>query len=418
LRSTFVLIHRYVGLVMAGFLLIAGLTGALLAWNHELEEWINSDLYRIHPPFAGAPLLDPLVLRERMLVQYPDVRIDFLSLEIEADKAVNIYFRAKPDPNGGEAVELINNELFVNPYTAEILGQRKWGDISQGMKNFMPFIYKFHYTLALGIIGRYAFGVIALLWTLDCFIGAYLTFPRRTRRPKNPRRSDQKNWWQHWQQAWKVRWRSNSYKLNFDLHSAGGLWPWAMLLVFAWSSVAFNLSEVYAPVMQTVFESQPSVRKIPKLAKPNLTPAIGWFEARATARQLIGKQAKLQGFTVHQEQRLIYDPKTGSYRYEVLSSRDVSDHHGGTRMAFNASTGELIALWLPTGVASGDTVTSWLLSLHVASVWGWPFKLFVCLVGMAVAMLSVTGVVIWWRKRSAFRRVNQKTRCKDNKLAV
>ena len=35
-----------------------------------------------------------------------------------------------------------------------------------------------------------------------------------------------------------------------DLHRAGGLWLWAMLFVFAWSSVAFNLTPAYDAVMR------------------------------------------------------------------------------------------------------------------------------------------------------------------------
>jgi uncharacterized iron-regulated membrane protein len=397
---------------MVGFLLIAGLTGALLAWYDKLEEWVNEGLHRVQPPSANAYLLDPLILRERLLAQYPQVTINYIPLKFEADTTVRLFVDPKPDSISGETVELIDDEWFVNPYTAEIQGQRDWGNISQGVKNIMPFIFRLHYTLALGIIGRYAFGIIALLWTIDCFIGAYLTFPRRMRRL---RLSGQKNVWQRWQPAWKVRWLSSSYKVNFDLHSAGGLWPWAMLLVLAWSGVAFNLSEVYKPVMGAMFEFQPSTRDLPRLKEPELTPTIGWSEARDIGRRLISEQGQLQGFSVDYERRLTYSPKTGSYRYDVRSSRDISDHKGSTRLAFNAKTGELIGLWLPTGAATGDTIRSWLVNIHMASFWGWPFKLFICLVGLAVAMLSVTGVIIWWRKRSARRRVSQKISSKDDK---
>ena len=40
-------IHRYTGLVMAGFLLLAGLTGALLAFHHELDDLFNHKLARV-----------------------------------------------------------------------------------------------------------------------------------------------------------------------------------------------------------------------------------------------------------------------------------------------------------------------------------------------------------------------------------
>ena len=49
----------------------------------------------------------------------------------------------------------------------------------------------------------------------------------------------------------------------------------------------------------------------------------------------------------------------------------------------------------------GDTIGSWLFALHMAAIWGLPFKVFVGMAGLVVAMLSVTGMVIWARKRSA-----------------
>lgn len=34
-----------------------------------------------------------------------------------------------------------------------------------------------------------------------------------------------------------------------------------------------------------------------------------------------------------------------------------------------------------------------------AEVFGLPYRIFVCGLGIAIAMLSVTGVYIWWKKR-------------------
>jgi uncharacterized iron-regulated membrane protein len=87
----------------------------------------------------------------------------------------------------------------------------------------------------------------------------------------------------------------------------------------------------------------------------------------------------------------------------VLSSRDIRHRRGSTQLAFDANTGEFHGLWLPTAAASGDTIRTWLTSLHMAAVGGFvadlPMKRFICAMGLVVAMLSVTGVVIWARKR-------------------
>jgi uncharacterized iron-regulated membrane protein len=37
----------------------------------------------------------------------------------------------------------------------------------------------------------------------------------------------------------------------------------------------------------------------------------------------------------------------------------------------------------------------------MAQVWGMPFKIFVCFVGLLIAMLSITGVYIWLKKRKS-----------------
>ena len=310
-----------------------------------------------------------------------------------------------PDPATGQTTEPPNDQVFVNPYTGELLGERRWGDISQGLKNLMPFIYRLHFELALGVVGSYAFGIVALLWTLDCFVGAYLTFPARTRHGPTPVRARAKPWLARWWPAWQLRWRAGGHKLNFDLHRAGGLWVWAMLFVLAWSGVAFNLSEVYDPVMRAVFAHQPAAAAVAPLPVPQLAPAIGWHEARDIGRRLMAEHGREKGFTVLHETALVHDPRTGTYRYQVKSSRDIRAQGGSTRLVFDADTGAFRGLWLPTGAASGDTVRMWLTSLHMALVGGivggLPMKLFVCAMGLVVALLSVTGVYVWWKKCKA-----------------
>jgi uncharacterized iron-regulated membrane protein len=44
-RSFFVFAHRWVGLTMAGFLILVGLTGALLAFLPELNHWLSPRLF-------------------------------------------------------------------------------------------------------------------------------------------------------------------------------------------------------------------------------------------------------------------------------------------------------------------------------------------------------------------------------------
>jgi hypothetical protein len=51
----------------------------------------------------------------------------------------------------------------------------------------------------------------------------------------------------------------------------------------------------------------------------------------------------------------------------------------------------------------GNVVSHWLHELHVAHSLGMAYQLFVFIIGIVIAMLSVTGIYIWWKKRSVRR---------------
>lgn len=54
MRVFFTLLHRYFGLTIAGFLVITGLTGAIISWDHELDDWLNPHL--LEATTTGSPM--------------------------------------------------------------------------------------------------------------------------------------------------------------------------------------------------------------------------------------------------------------------------------------------------------------------------------------------------------------------------
>lgn len=393
LRPALAAMHRYAGLLMAGFLLVAGVTGSLLAWTDELEGALMPAVFRVSPPTPVAIPLDPLLLRGQMAARYPAAQVLYAPLSAPPGHSMVFYLRAAGD------APLAHDEVFVDPYTGAVLGQRKSGEIGQGLINLLPFVERLHHSLALGDTGLLVFGLVAIIWTVDCFVGAALTFPARLKK----RPASGKPWLARWRPSWLVRRHGGSYKLVFDLHRAGGLWLWAMLLVLAWSGVAFNLYGAYAAVMHPFFATQPA-EEIVGRHQPAPGPRLSWQQARSQGRSLMSDLARSQSFTILEENALAYEPGLGVYSYKVRSSRDVREHKGLSTVFFDAASGQQLASWLPTGTASGDTIRSWISALHMASMWGWPFKLFICAMGLAVAMLSVTGVLVWRRKRQGKQR--------------
>lgn len=395
-------LHRWAGLATALFLLLAGLTGSLLAFKNELEGVINPRLFIVSPPLGKAAddFLDPLVLRDRLATLYPQARADHLSFPV-AGKSQMFYLMPRTDPSTGLSYPLLQDQVFMDPYTGEVLGSRKWGELfsaDHGFQraNVMPFVWRVHEALALPHPwGKVFMGVVALVWTLDAFVGLWLTFPRG--RP----------FFKKWKPAWQIKRGASLQRLNLDLHRAGALWLWLLLLVFAWSSVMLNLREiVYEPVMSLAFEFK--AERAPRLTSPKDHPRLDWQEAHARARDALQAMAREQGFVVQHEDSLWYRPAFGAYLYRTHTSLDIREEGGASDLWIDGDSGVVRRVQFEGRAASGDTISNWLRVLHTGLVWGVGYRVALVTLGLAVAVLSVTGVIIWNVKRRSRRLAQQR----------
>ncbi|HBR52028.1 MAG TPA: peptidase [Nitrospira sp.] len=400
-RTLWIKIHRWAGLVMAGFLIIVGLTGSLLAFYPELQRALNPHWYRDRQPSTWLPAA---ALAEQ--VEARDTRVRVIRVELHAfDETTTAWVAPRLDPATHELVELDADRLILDPATGDVLDRRRYAAITQGWGNLMDFIYALHYALALDMTGMWILGICALVWTLDCFVGFYLTFPARQPRGGQAggvQKQARSSWWSRWKPAWLVKWGSSAYRLNFDLHRAGGLWTWVLLLIFAWSSVFMNLWDtVYTWTTQAFVEYHMPWTEVPVLAQPLEQPQLSWREAQARGEALIVEQAAQHRFVVEQPVALGFDAERGTYTWQVRTNREIDDRsrRWTTQVFFDAETGALKFTLLPSGQYTGNTITNWLYALHMANVFGLPYRILVCLVGLVVTMLSITGVYIWWKKR-------------------
>ncbi len=387
---------------MALFLIVAGLTGSVLAFLGELEVALNPE-YAVAQP-AGA-IFDPLAVREQVAARLPQARIDGIPLHHKAGEALHLWIEM---PGATSNDEWVTTALVINPYSGAAISRRTTELWPITRKNFMALVYRIHYSLVLGDFGLWLFGIAALVWTFDCFVGIYLTFPKRSASHVFPRQTVPRSWWSRWMVAWKLKWRSSPRRFNFDLHRVLGLWPWMLLLVFGWSGVCFNLyDQVYKPVMHATFGMEDPIASQPKREQGTVASAMNWRNALATGQRLMDEQARIHGIRIQREELLSYDRERHLFRYDVLSDRDVSERWGSTSVAFDATSGDFVALSLPTGQTSGRTITNWIATIHTASLWGLPMQLLVSAVGLAVAVLSVTGVRIWLQKRRSVRAASE-----------
>jgi len=390
-RAFWVIAHRWAGLTLALFLTIAGLTGALLPFEESLHYATRPSLARAVPPHPGARPLDGIAIAERV-ERATGGRIAYLPLDVPRDHVMRIFIAAAP---GRPALPY--DVVWADPYTGQVRLAFTWGGVRDGPENIMPFLYQLHYGYVAGPWGMWAFGIAALVWTIDCFVGFGLTLPIRQKAPRGaPARS---SWWRRWKPAWMVRRHARGHKLHVDLHRASGLWLWPLLLVFAWSGVALTVPQIEHPVMRMFGASERYAP--PPRAQPLATPPIDRRQAVALGLRELRTIGARRGFTVGEPAMLGYDGGSGTYALYARTSLDAMHEGGRTMLWIDATSGHPLHWADPVGETRTDRVSTWLEMLHMADVFGLPYRIFVSVLGLAVTMLSVTGVLIWLRKRSA-----------------
>lgn len=182
-----------------------------------------------------------------------------------------------------------------------------------------------------------------------------------------------------------------------------------MLLVLAWSGVGFNLNMVYQPVMGSLLDKR-DMNALPVLDQPIETPGLNMRAAQLRGRSVINAAAEHDGFRVEHETFLFLDRAHGVYRYSVKTNREMGGVYGETIAILDADTGALKLLITPDTDSIGNVIHRWIMWLHTANVFGLPMQILICITGLIVATLSITGVVIWMKKRKVLKKIAKNIR--------
>ena len=431
LRQTCLWIHRYTGLAMAVFLIMAGLTGALLAFYDELDDMFNHEL--VHIEAQRTPPLSIAELHDKVITSYPKQTFLSMPTSIAPDKSAVFLVDRVRSPKAKSQPKAPFQEVYINPFTSEIIGTRNKDEWA--WRNTMWKVFWLHRDLLLGDIGRLLLGLVALVWTLNCFIGFYLTFPRAVKSNKansdiNKKTVSKKraSLFKRWLPAWKIRRKTNIFKLNYDLHHAFGLWLWLMLFVIAWSSVGFNLQQVYKPVMQAVvgLESKEgkerekgksnkpdksSVQDMPSFAPVNNETRVAAIVNKANSIEYVSKQANIaaqkNGVSVQQLLGLRWVEEDKQWQMRFKTDKDVGSHSGASSITVDAQTGNVERVNFGYQSSFGSKVDQWLSTLHMGHIGQGEdeqlthrlYQVFLALIGLVVTILSGTGVYLWWKGR-------------------
>ncbi|MFC0388294.1 PepSY-associated TM helix domain-containing protein [Muricoccus vinaceus] len=409
MRPILTLLHRWIGLATAAFLFIAGATGAVISWDHELDDWLNPHLTHATTPGPARPSLE---LAAEAEARDPRAAVTYVPLSPEPGEALTLFVEPRLNPATGRLHDLGYNQVFLDPATGTELGRREWGQAWPiTAETAVSFLYKLHYSLHIPTLwgtdrlGYWLMGAVALLWTIDCFVGLYLTLPpRRAPRADQPpavQRQLARGFATRWAPAWKIKTTGSAWRINFDIHRAFGLWTWALLLVLAFTAVSLNLyREIFYPVMSTVSRVTPTPfdeRPLAPLDAP-IAPGIPMAQALALGQA----EAARRGWA-EPAGAIFYAARYGIYNIRFFQPGD--DHGaagvGPAELYLDGNDGRLLGHRQPWKGTVADIFVQAQFPLHSGRILGLPGRILISAMGLVVAALSVTGVVIWWRKRAA-----------------
>lgn len=384
-------LHRWVGLALAGFLFVSGLTGALIAWNDELDDLLNPHLKRA----SGQPQFTAAELAQKVERDDPRLRITYLLMQPKAGETVSMFLQPRIDPASGRRYGLDFDQVFVDPANGEIKGRRSrnaaW-PISR--ETLVTFLYRLHHSLhipsvgGLERLGRWVTGTVALIWAVDCIIGFLLTLPTGG--------AGWREFLVRLRRSWLVR-TGSGYRMNFDLHRATGAWIWPLLLCTAFTGFSVNLyREVFYPALATFSQVTPTPAELRQASSTPIEPRLSFGEIAGLA----SREAARRGW-MPPVGAMVYSPQIGVYQVRYFSAGDErgAPGLGAIRLFYDAMTGDLLGERLPGQGTAADLFVQAQYPVHSGRILGLPGRILISALGLLTAILSASGVAIWLLKR-------------------
>lgn len=355
LRRANLQIHLWVGIALAIYAVVIGVSGSILVFGAELERLENPNHW---------PALQP-----NQAVADISVVIDNLRSHFPHTHVVSIMAPTPAEPVF-IAVMLTRKPITVacNPLTGAVMGE-----VIRG-KSGLEWVYDLHENLFARRTGRVINGFCAaglLLLTVTGLV----------------------NWWpgvKSWRRALQIDFRRRWKRVNFDIHSAVGFWSIALLSVWSVTGIYFVWPD---KVLSVVDRWSPIVNSTPAAVRVDPNAEMHRLDYHAMLERAYSADpgTKWKG---------IIFPSSRRSPFEVLMARapGVGRDYEDT-LYFNPYNGEYISTWqYGANKSLGDWIIWLQVPLHFGTHWGLAVKCIWAALGLAFPVLAVTGVLMYWNR--------------------
>lgn len=374
-RKVFLQIHRTIGFFAGAIFVLVGLSGGILAFREDIDEGLNASLMRVDMPAQAAYRPLDEILAAAVAATPADGKLERLTMPRHSRSAAAITYMVETDD-----LDTYLYEIFVDPYTAKVKGQRLnlHGDdpLSQPL---IPIIMTFHWTLLLGVNNAYLLGCVGILVFISILVGLYLWRPRNG----------------DWRLGLKIKWGASSERIAYDVHRSVGVYFAALLLVMLFTGVAM----IFKPATRAAATLFSPVRADPDFGKSTPIPGgspIGVGEAVAVADKVF-PDGRLHWI-------LLPSAPNGVYVVGKQSSDEPNRTKTFRNVGVDQYSGAVLHVQDRDAFTAGEKFLEWLFPLHSGEAFGEIGRPIVLLVGLTPLILYVTGFLRWRQRRRARKR--------------
>lgn len=210
-RRLWLQVYLWLGLILGLFLSVFGITGSILVFHQEINEWLNPDLLTVAPPAAGASYQPFERLQEVGEAVMPkNAKLTFAYYPRNEAAALTLAFAV---PAADDITE--SWQVGVDPYTGTITGKGLTRRSDRWLpETFVGFVFELHYALLLPEVGGTVVGIMACALRFSVLTGLIVWWPLDGK----------------WRQALTIKRRASSERFNYDLQRPrGSTQPWCCL---------------------------------------------------------------------------------------------------------------------------------------------------------------------------------------------
>jgi len=219
LRRALFQVHLWTGLALGLYLVMLSLTGSVLVYRTELDEYFRTP----RPAYdANARRLTTDELTALALRAYPEHTVTRVGDRISRrNPTIEIWV----ERNG------VRTERLFNPYTGADLG----ASVTDG-EQFVLWLARLHDELLFDRPGRWWNGVLSGVTCLLTVTGLVVWWPGMSR----------------WRRSLKVKWSSGWRRFNWDVHSAVGFWLFLFMLMWGVSGFYLGVPEPFSNFVDSI----------------------------------------------------------------------------------------------------------------------------------------------------------------------